>query len=127
MKMNPMFARTSKCFLRTLAVAGVALMPVALAAQAAPTGHGPANPSPSRFDIFAGYSYLSPHGIVDVLQPGGKVTTPYSYDAVNAGAILSGSYFFNNHVGLQVESAEHEFGGPGRTPTSAPRATMTVS
>ncbi len=84
-------------------------MPIGVFAQAAAAGHGPSNESPSKFDIFAGYSYLSPKGTVQVPQPGGT-TAPYSYDSVNVGAILSGAYFYNRYVGLQVEAAEHEFG-----------------
>jgi hypothetical protein len=97
---------------RLLAIAVLVLTPIGVAAQAAAAGHGPSNQSPSRFDIFAGYSYLSPHGTVDVIRPNGGANAPYSYDAVNAGAILSGAYFFNRFVGIQVETAEHEFGGP---------------
>ncbi len=109
-EMNFICKRVFPRFARTIALVSMVLMPVALAAQAAPTAHGPSYQSPSKFDIFAGYSYLSPHGTVQVLQPGGKIITPYSYDAVNAGAILSGAYFFNRFVGIQAESAEHEFG-----------------
>ena len=109
--MIPRSARLFPCFERLLAIAVLALTPIGLAAQAAAAGHGPTNQTPSRFDIFAGYSYLSPHGTVQVPQPNGTIE-PYSYDAVNAGAILSGAYFFNRFVGLQVETAEHEFGGP---------------
>jgi hypothetical protein len=94
-----------------LAFAVLFLSPVGLAAQAPSAGHGPSTPSPSRFDLFAGYSYLSPHGTVDVPQPN-KTTEPFSYDPVNAGAILSGAYYFNRFVGFQIESAEHEFGAP---------------
>jgi hypothetical protein len=95
---------------RVLALGFVASLPVALAAQAAPSAKGSSNDSPSRFDIFAGYSYLAPKGTVNVPQAGGT-STPYSYDAVNVGAIASGSYFFNRFVGAQVELAEHEWGG----------------
>jgi len=35
---------------------------------------------------------------------------PYSYDAVNVGAIVSGAYYFNRFVGVQAELAEHEWG-----------------
>jgi hypothetical protein len=108
--MIPRSRRVVRILGRLFAVAVLALTPVGMSAQAAASGHGPTNQSPSRFDIFAGYSYLSPHGTVQV--PYGTGTAPYSYDAVNAGAILSGAYFFNRFVGLQVESAEHEFGGP---------------
>jgi hypothetical protein len=50
---------------RVLASISVSLLPVALAAQAAPSARGVTNDSPSRWDIFAGYSYLAPNGTVD--------------------------------------------------------------
>jgi len=96
---------------RLFVLAALVLIPAAAAAQAAPSAHGPSSRLPSRFDIFAGYSYLSPRGTVQVPQPNGTVA-PYSYDAVNAGAILSGAYYFNRFLGLQIEASEHEFGGP---------------
>ncbi len=94
---------------RVLVSVSVALLPVALAAQAAPTAKGAANDTPSRWDIFAGYSYIAPKGTVQVLQPNGA-TAPYSYDAVNLGGLFSGSYFFNRFVGVQAEFGEHEWG-----------------
>jgi hypothetical protein len=87
----------------------VSLLPIVLAAQATPTAKGAANDSPSRWDIFAGYSYLAPKGTVQVLQPNGT-TAPFSYDAVNLGGLFSGSYFFNRFVGVQAEFGEHEWG-----------------
>ena len=47
---------------RTLAFAGLASLPLALAAQdsqAGPEGRNSGD-NPSRWDIFAGYSYLAP-------------------------------------------------------------------
>jgi len=94
---------------RILALSVIAFLPLAAPAQVAPTGHGPSERSLSRFDVFAGYSYLSPRGTVQVPQPAGGVV-PYSYDPVKVGAIMSGAYFFNRYAGLQIEAAEHEFG-----------------
>ena len=116
--MFPISGRFFPYFERLLVIAVLTFTPIGLAAQAAASGHGPSNQSPSRFDIFAGYSYLSPHGTVEVIRPSGGPNAPYSYDAVNAGAILSGAYYFNRYVGIQVESAEHEFGGPSSNPGS---------
>jgi hypothetical protein len=86
-------------------LAGIA--PVGLTAQAAGSS---ANVQPSRWDIFAGYSYLAPHGTVQIPQTGGSAPAPYSYDAVNVGGAFSGAYYFNRYVGLQAEYAEHEWG-----------------
>ncbi len=100
---------------RVLASISLSLMPVALAAQAAPAARGVTNnDSPSRWDIFVGYSYLAPKGTVQVLQSNGS-TAPFSYDAVNVGGLASGTYFFNKFVGFQAEFGVHEWGGPSAT------------
>jgi outer membrane protein OmpA-like peptidoglycan-associated protein len=95
----------SQIFLIALVISA----PVTVAAQATPT----TGPSPvsyaSRWDIFAGYSYLAPKGTVDVPQPDGSVV-PYSYDPVNVGGLFSGAYYFNRDLGAQVEFAEHNWG-----------------
>ena len=94
---------------RVLATVAVALLPVALAAQAAPAAKGAANDLPSRWDVFAGYSYLAPRGTVATTNPNGNPVTA-SYDAVNVGGLVSGAYFFNRFVGLQAEFGIHEWG-----------------
>jgi hypothetical protein len=83
--------------------------PLALSAQTK-SPKGLSSDSPSRFDIFAGYSYLAPKGTVQIPLANGS-TAPYAYDAVNVGAIASGAYYFNRFVGIQAELAEHEWGG----------------
>jgi hypothetical protein len=50
--------------------------------------------SPSRWDIFPGYSYIAPFGTVDAPHFG-SVTTPVNFVPVNPGAIGSISHFFN--------------------------------
>lgn len=108
-----MYSRTLKSTCLALALACTALVPSALSAQdsaktakkAAPTDYA------SRWDIFAGYSYLSPKGTVQVPQPNGTVQ-PFSYNAVNVGGLFSGAYYFNKYVGAQVEYGLHEWGGP---------------
>jgi hypothetical protein len=83
-------------------------MPIALAAQSSPAAKGASEGSPYRWDFFAGYSYLAPHGTVVTPVVGGTKTA--SYDAVNVGGIISGAYYFNRNVGVQAEFAEHEYG-----------------
>jgi outer membrane protein OmpA-like peptidoglycan-associated protein len=78
------------------------LVPAAVSAQ------GP-NGQPSRWDIFAGYSYLAPKGTVQIPQSDGTYV-PYDYDAVNLGGDFSVAYYFNKYVGVQGEYAEHEWG-----------------
>jgi hypothetical protein len=87
----------------------VALLPVAVVAQdsAKPAVKAPAGDSASKWDIFAGYSYLSPHGTVQVLQLDGVTVLPEKYTSANSGMILSGAYFFNKYVGAQLEGASH--------------------
>jgi len=86
-------------------------MPVALAAQdaAKPATKAPSEYSPSKWDIFTGYSYLAPKGTVDVPMPSGQVQ-PFSYKAVNVGGLFSGAYFFNKFVGAQAEFGLHQYG-----------------
>ena len=71
----------------------------------------PQAPFASRIDIFAGYSYLAPHGSVNV--PGGYligVNSPVKYSSIDYGAIGSGTYYFNRYVGGQVEYSAHPDG-----------------
>ena len=105
-----MYARVSKCVSRVLVLAVAAAMPVALLAQVGPDAKAapPTNPS-SRWDIFLGYSYLSPHGTVDTPLVNG-VVLPASYDSIDLGVIGSVSYFFNRYVGIQAETAFHQWG-----------------
>ena len=92
------------------ALAFVALLPVALSAQAAnrPARLHPAT-NPSKWDIFVGYSYLAPNGTVTTSPAIGTPITA-NYDAVNVGGVFSGAYFFNRYVGVQGEFGVHEWG-----------------
>ena len=96
---------------RLLALAACATVPLGLAAQNAPqTAPKPATSyadAPSRWDFFAGYSYLAPHATVQVVQPDGSVL-PMQYKSNNYGAIASGAYFFNKYAGVQIEGAAHD-------------------
>jgi hypothetical protein len=85
------------------------LLPVAMFGQATPAAHGVSNDLPSRWDIFAGYSYLAPKGTVNTINPNNQPVSA-SYDAVNVGGIGSGAYFFNKYVGIQGEFGFHEWG-----------------
>jgi hypothetical protein len=85
-------------------------MPVVLSAQATPSAQGTTNSNPSKWDIFLGYSYLSPKGSVTTLNPNNQPVTA-SYDAVTVGGVGSYAYFFNRYVGVQAELGVHEWGG----------------
>jgi len=100
-----MYGRVSKSVKLLLALAFVALMPVALAAQdsAKAATKAPAADSPSKWDIFAGYSYLAPHGTITPTDG-----SPIQYHAVNYGAIGSVARYFNKYVGIQFEGDVHD-------------------
>jgi hypothetical protein len=97
-----MYSRVSNSLSWVLALGVVALLPVALAAQdsAKPATKAAPEDSPSKWDIFAGYSYLAPHGTEGV-------ASPIQAQSINYGAILSVARYFNNHVGVQLEADEH--------------------
>lgn len=105
-----MHSHLLKSVSRVMATAALAALPITLAAQTPPSAPKPAasyQDAPSRWDIFAGYSYLAPHDTVDVVMPDGTIR-PFEYKSANWGAIGSGAYYFNKYVGFQVESAAHD-------------------
>jgi hypothetical protein len=66
--------------------------------------------NPSKIDIFAGYSYLAPHGNIQGQR----------FNAVNLGAIGSGAYYFSKYLGAEGTVASHPDGnGDGFTTFSA--------
>ena len=84
------------------ALAALASFPMVMSAQAKPsqTG-GSAGSSGPVWDIFAGYSYLSPHGTVETLLGGSPTPLPFSYVPIYGGEIFSVSRFFNKHWGIE--------------------------
>jgi len=79
------------------------------------TSNTPAKPDAgdqaSRWDIFAGYSYLAPHGTVTVPGAGTSGSSlQVKPSSVDEGAIGSVSYYFNRYVGGQVEIGAHPDG-----------------
>src|ERR1039457_4395203 len=93
-----MYAQVSKSVTRALALAFGALVPVALVAQSSPKSA--AGDSPSKWDIFAGYSYLAPKGTVNTPLSNGT-TLPVDYHAINGGGIVSVARYFNKYVGVE--------------------------
>ena len=105
-----MYLRHLKSVSWALTLAFVALLPVALSAQAAKsTVKAAPGDNPSKWDIFVGYSYLAPHGTVTNSPPTGTATSA-NYDAVNVGGLFSGAYYFNRYFGVQGEFGVHEWG-----------------
>ncbi len=106
-----MFPSVLKPVSRVAMLVTLALAPVALLSQVAPASKvAPQSDSASKWDIFAGYSYLSPHATV--------FTVPY--DSVSFGQIASVSYFFNRYVGIQAEVGVHEWGIQNSNPPGGP-------
>jgi hypothetical protein len=104
-----MHARLLKTMSRVFALGFVAMLPVALTAQAAPATKAAPSDSASKWDIFVGYSYLAPKGTVQTTSAAGASVSA-DYKAVNVGGLFSGAYFFNKYVGAQVEYGFHEWG-----------------
>jgi outer membrane protein OmpA-like peptidoglycan-associated protein len=102
-----MFFLSNKSLSRVFVPALLALVPVVLSAQA--SGNSKREANPSKWDIFAGYSYLAPKGTVTTPLPSGG-TASADYRAVNLGGLFSGAYFFNKYVGAQAEYGFHEWG-----------------
>jgi outer membrane protein OmpA-like peptidoglycan-associated protein len=97
-----MFSRVSKSLGRLLVLACVVAIPLALGAQEStkPAAKASVGDSPSKWDIFAGYSFLAPKGTVN----------GFDYTRVNAGAIGSITGYFNKNIGVQIEGDFHNDG-----------------
>jgi hypothetical protein len=95
-----MYSRVPKFVSWVLTLAFVAFLPLALAAQdsAKPSTIAGGDPTISKWDIFAGYSYLAPHG---------RTSNGITAESIDYGAILSVARYFNKYVGVQVEGDEH--------------------
>ena len=99
-----MYSRVSKSLGLFLVLASLGLTTLALSAQdsAKPTAKPAASDSPSKWDIFAGYSYLSPKGTTM-----GVSAPSFSDKSITDGAIGSVTRYFNNYIGLQGEGDVH--------------------
>jgi len=83
------------------AICAASVSAVSMGAQT-PAKAASAGPNPSRADIFLGYSYFGTNGTQQ--QSGIK------YTSINLGAIGSGAYYFNNHLGIEAVYANHPSG-----------------
>ena len=97
----------SKSLKHILSLAIIGLAPIALAAQDQAKPDAKTYPSSaatnnanSKWDIFAGYSYLSPNVVSDGFDNFGET-------GINYGAIGSISRYFNKYVGVQLEGDFH--------------------
>jgi len=108
------YGKSSRILLTACAVGLGATLAVAQnssSSSAAPTAPAAANSSPSRqdspsrMDVFLGYSYLAPHGSITIPDPYTGGTFTNSYSSIDEGAIGSFAYYFNRYVGGQVQFA----------------------
>jgi hypothetical protein len=105
-----MYSRVSNFTRLALTLACTSLMPIAMAAQdsakpAPAASNAPSAQAPSKWDIFAGYSYLAPKG--DLVQG----TVQDSAKSVSCCVIFSVARYFTNFVGVQAEGDFHKAGG----------------
>ena len=98
-----MSGRVLRSSSRVLALALVAFVPVALAAQSSAK---PVDDSPSKWDIFVGYSYIAPHGnIATPLNLPAPVEVPYT--SIDGGVHFSITRYFNEYVGAEFSGDAH--------------------
>jgi outer membrane protein OmpA-like peptidoglycan-associated protein len=89
-----------------LAVCAVGIGAPSLYGQSTAPAAAPAEAPISRVDIFTGYSYIAPKGNVTTGLNNGTTFTS-NFDAIDAGALVSGAYYFNKYVGGQIELGFH--------------------
>jgi len=95
-----------------LAVAFAASMPVLLAAQGSSksSGNASSDASLSKWDIFAGYSYIAPKGTIQTPLPndaGTLTDVPISYTGITPGGIASVARYFNKNLGVEIVGDAH--------------------
>lgn len=101
-----MHLRTCNSLRRFLFVAVAAMLPISLVAQNAVKPGVSTTGVASKWDIFAGYSFLAPNGDVNVVNPDGTFTN-VKYDNAKFGLLGSASYYFKKNLGIQFEVGEH--------------------
>ena len=111
-----MYSRVSKFTRLALTLASACLMPIAIAAQdsAQPAAPAPkaapaskaSGEAPSKWDLFAGFSYLAPKG--SLINNGTQQDTAKS---VTCCVDISLARYFTNYFGVQVEGDFHKNGG----------------
>jgi outer membrane protein OmpA-like peptidoglycan-associated protein len=102
-----MYSRVSKFTRLALTLACTSLLPLAMAAQDTAKPAAPASAqSPSKWDIFAGYSYLAPKG--NIINNGTQLDNARS---VSCCVDVSLARYFTNYFGIQAEGDFHKSGG----------------
>lgn len=114
-----MYSQVSKFTRLALTMASACLMPIAIAAQdsAQPAAPAPkaasasgtaSGEAPSKWDLFAGFSYLAPKG--SLINNG---TQQVPAQSVSCCVDISLARYFTNYFGVQVEGDFHKNGGSG--------------
>jgi hypothetical protein len=118
-----MSSRVSKSLSRVLALAFVALVPVALAAQdtSKPAAKAAPDDSATKWDIFAGYSYIAPHGTIVTNLGGSQGYVPVPYSAITGGGIVSVARYFNRYLGVEGIGDIHLNSGESQNPWVSPK------
>jgi len=102
-----MYSRVSRISRLALTLACTSLLPLAMGAQDAAKPAAPASAqAPSKWDLFAGYSYLAPKGSI--------INTATQQDnarSVSCCADVSLARYFTNYFGVQLEGDFHKSGG----------------
>ncbi|MGA8088463.1 MAG: OmpA family protein [Terracidiphilus sp.] len=102
-----MYSQVSKFTRLALTLACTSLLPLAMAAQ---DNAKPATPAsaqaPSKWDLFAGYSYLAPKG--SIIDNG---TQQDNARSISCCADVSLARYFTNYFGVQAEGDFHKNGG----------------
>ena len=113
-----MFYCVSKSLYRFIALGFMALLPVAVSAQTASSlKPAPGLETPPKWNLFVGYSFLSPHGTVNSSPDIRTDNLPAHYHHVTLGGDFSYSYFFGRHLGVTGELGLHEWGVQNSNPT----------
>ncbi len=91
--------RPCKVIRSLLLAVGTAALSLYCAAQAAPAGTQP--PNPSRVDIFGGYTYFHPFN---------STLEGYAWEPIAKGGIGSVAGYFGDHWGAEIEGAASPYG-----------------
>ncbi len=112
-----MFARVLRPVSRLCALVCFLSVPFTLAAQvtALPTSKTPVDNSVSKWDIFVGYGFFDPNSTVDGYSentsthpPTPGPIDPVAFKAEKIGTVESLTRFFNEHLGLELSSGQHD-------------------
>jgi outer membrane protein OmpA-like peptidoglycan-associated protein len=102
-----MYSRVSTFARLALTLACTSLLPLAMAAQDTAKPATPASAqAPSKWDLFAGYSYLAPKGLI--VNDGTRQDNARS---ISCCVDVSLARYFSNYFGVQVEGDFHKSGG----------------